>query len=277
MHRLVHMQRQRMRRMIWSVLGLTVLTLGAATADADAQTGATARPLEIKSAAGEHTIDCDGRPVSISGATNEITLNGECPSVTITGAGNIVSIDTVERISVTGAFNKVTWQRAKNGAKPRVSVTGTNSSVSRASDGRDDQANAGTAAPVERESSRAAARRDATSATGAGTSTGTPARLTTMSRDGELIRVLTSHGTDAIDCNGRELTVVGSDNRLTLRGTCPLVRVTGSENTVDADTVGRFLVTGSSNRLTWTRAASGHEPDVTNTGRGNVISQTPRQ
>ena len=88
--------------------------------------------LHIRGSAESSTHECKGRNVHISGSMNKITLNGVCPTVHVSGSGNEVLIDTVGTIKVSGASNKVFWQKAANGKKPNISNPGINNTIAKA-------------------------------------------------------------------------------------------------------------------------------------------------
>ena len=81
-----------------------------------------------------------------------------------------------------------------------------------------------------------------------------------------------SFGTTAeIDCaEGKSLTVGGSNNTLTVRGTCASVHVGGADNTIKVDAVSdKISVVGINNRITY---KSG-DPKVENLGNANEINR----
>ncbi len=83
-----------------------------------------------------------------------------------------------------------------------------------------------------------------------------------------------SFGTTAdIDCgSGSSLNVAGSNNTLTVSGTCASVRVGGSDNTITLERVdGRLSVAGLNNSITYKAG----DPSVEDSGSGNRISRTP--
>jgi len=80
-----------------------------------------------------------------------------------------------------------------------------------------------------------------------------------------------SFGTRAeIDCGqGKSLNVGGSNNKLTVTGTCGSVSVGGADNTITVTRVdGELSVVGLNNRVTYSGDA-----DVNDTGSGNQITK----
>jgi hypothetical protein len=76
--------------------------------------------------------------------------------------------------------------------------------------------------------------------------------------------------TSAVDCaDGKSLNVAGSNNRLTVRGSCEAVNVAGADNRITVERVEKSLtVTGLNNSITY---RSG-EPTVDDRGSGNTIA-----
>lgn len=80
-----------------------------------------------------------------------------------------------------------------------------------------------------------------------------------------------SFGTRAdIDCGqGKSLNVGGSNNTLTVRGTCASVSVGGADNAITIARVdGELAVVGLNNTVTYQDG----DPEVTDTGTGNRVS-----
>lgn len=81
-----------------------------------------------------------------------------------------------------------------------------------------------------------------------------------------------SFGTKAeIDCaDGKSLNVGGSNNTLTVTGTCASVNVGGADNRITFDTIDKELsVVGINNTVSYTNG----EPRVDNLGSGNKIEK----
>jgi hypothetical protein len=261
------------------------------------------------------TVACTGDTLKITGQRNTVTVTGECRKVDISGTGNTVAIESVASIEVTGTNNKVTWQRALNGDNPRVSVTGLNT-VTRAeapdasptptpsarsappaaaSDAPRSGSAAGAGASARAKPDRepappaagptppapttapapsAAAPPANASSRAAGSRRGATEPATTEAA----VTVLEDGREDTIDCRGREVSILGSRNTLRLRGSCPMVIVTGSDNEVDVETTQRIRTTGDRNRVLWTTVIDGATtPRVENTGQQNRINKADRK
>lgn len=81
-----------------------------------------------------------------------------------------------------------------------------------------------------------------------------------------------SFGTKAdIDCGqGKSLNVGGSNNTLTVSGTCASVSVGGADNTITVTRIdGELSVVGLNNRVTYSEG----DPAVIDQGSGNQISR----
>jgi hypothetical protein len=218
------------------------------------------------------TVACDGDTLRITGQKNTVTVTGECRKVDVSGSSNTVAIEAVAAIEVTGTNNRVTWQRSLRGDAPRVSTTGLNT-VTRAP-------TSGTASGVDAPAPPAATararpdREPAPRASAAGSRRGVTPPATTEAA----VTVLEDGREDSIDCRGREVSILGSRNTLKLRGSCPMVIVTGSDNEVDIDSTQRIRATGDRNRVVWTTVIDGATtPRVENTGQRNRISKADRK
>ena len=81
-----------------------------------------------------------------------------------------------------------------------------------------------------------------------------------------------SFGTTAdIDCaDGKSLNIGGSNNTLTVKGTCASVNIGGADNKITFETVDKELsVVGLNNTVTY----KGGDPKVEDLGSGNKISK----
>jgi hypothetical protein len=78
--------------------------------------------------------------------------------------------------------------------------------------------------------------------------------------------------TTDIDCaDGKSLNIGGSNNTLTIKGTCASVNIGGADNKVSLDTVNDSLsVVGLNNTVTYKAG----DPKVNDTGSGNKITKT---
>lgn len=89
------------------------------------------------------------------------------------------------------------------------------------------------------------------------------------------VSILEDDLTKILECKGGEVSVLGNRNTLRLDGECPLVVVSGSDNTVAIQVASVIKATGDRNRVTWAVAneKKGKEPTVQNTGTQNQIAK----
>jgi hypothetical protein len=85
------------------------------------------------------------------------------------------------------------------------------------------------------------------------------------------IDVVGNGRTDTIDCGGQNVRLGGSSNNITLKGTCPRLDVTGSNNTINVEALEAVDVTGVSNTIIWQRSLVGDQPRLGSTGLGNRL------
>ena len=110
------------------------------------------------------------------------------------------------------------------------------------------------------------------STTGAGASTSTTAGSTTAQfQIGNMLNYGSFGTTADLDCgDGKSLNVGGSNNTLTVKGTCSSVSVGGADNKITFDKIDKQLsVVGLNNTITY---KSG-DPKVENLGQGNAINK----
>jgi hypothetical protein len=71
----------------------------------------------------------------------------------------------------------------------------------------------------------------------------------------------------------KSITLNGSMHKVKI-ASAETLSVNGARNTVTIGTVGALSVTGAQNKVTWTKAASGDAPTISDTGADNNISAT---
>jgi hypothetical protein len=264
-----------------------------------AGTGMAAAQIAISGGNQRRTFECGGKNVIVSGSMNELTLRGECPRIDITGGGNTISVDQVGRIDITGAGNRVTWARALDGTRPRVSTTGVGNVITRLRTSSEESAEPAPAAPTAGEPADAKQPERGAGATATenppvdtradkppaaktlpdkGAATAQPPsqpeaapRATPSPRPGPPIVFLEDEITRTIDCRNRDVDLRGDGNTLTLRGDCGKLLVTGNNNVIEIDSVQAIDTPGNENRITWAKGPSRSGPKITNLGNGNTI------
>ncbi|BBX27331.1 DUF3060 domain-containing protein [Mycolicibacterium alvei] len=88
---------------------------------------------------------------------------------------------------------------------------------------------------------------------------------------GNTINYMSVGNTTDIDCaDGKSLTVGGTNNTLTVKGTCANVNIGGSDNKITFERIDKGLsIVGLNNTVSY---AAG-DPKVTNTGSNNKVSK----
>jgi hypothetical protein len=225
------------------------------------------------------TLTCDGDTLRITGQKNTVTVTGECRKVDVSGSNNTVSIESVASIEVTGTNNRITWQRALNGDHPRVSTTGLNTVTRAAAPAPPPPPPSPAAGPVPPAPTSPPGASAAPSAKASSRTAGARRGVTPPATTDAAVTVLEDDREDSIDCRGREVSILGSRNTLRLRGSCPMVIVTGSDNELDVETAQRIRTTGDRNRVVWTTVIDGTSstPRVENTGQQNRINKADRK
>ena len=87
------------------------------------------------------------------------------------------------------------------------------------------------------------------------------------------MQIDTTNADVTLDCLGRIVHVDGAATDLTLVGECPELEIGGATNNITVESVGRIVVTGISNYISWTSAITGDAPEIENTGISNEIVQ----
>ena len=80
--------------------------------------------------------------------------------------------------------------------------------------------------------------------------------------------------TGTVHCRGRNVSVSGKRNQITLQGDCPFIEVSGDENELQIESVGEISLSGDDNRLSWQRSSRGSAPAVGDDGDGNRVERS---
>ncbi|OAT69609.1 hypothetical protein AWB85_19645 [Mycobacteroides immunogenum] len=70
-------------------------------------------------------ITCDGCSVNVSGVSNTVEIAGNCDSLTVSGVENSVTVETAEKIGISGFNNKVAYRSGQ----PEVNKSGDGNAV----------------------------------------------------------------------------------------------------------------------------------------------------
>jgi hypothetical protein len=97
----------------------------------------------------------------------------------------------------------------------------------------------------------------------------------TEAASGSSLDIVGSARKETLTCTGNSVvSISGSANDITVTGECKTVSVAGSANKVTLDGVGEINVSGSSNKVTWKRAAGdAKKPKVNAVGVGNKVAK----
>jgi Protein of unknown function (DUF3060) len=188
-------------------------------------------------------LDGQGRDFMVAGNHDDVRINGDCKSVRVMGNQNTIHLERVDEISVTGAQNKLFYQSGLTRSAPSVSQTGAQNRVAKSE--------------------------------GQGLSTqerqGQPA-----SGDESGVGQLVFTGDDlnlTRSANAQRVRLQGDRNHLTLTGSVDELLVTGKNNSVAVDKVGKVRFLGDNNSVTYRSAQDGQKPEVTSLGENNSIRQ----
>jgi hypothetical protein len=100
------------------------------SSEKDSTTNSTGGEILILEGTGETVAyACNGKEVEVGGTANIINLTGECKKLTVAGVSNKVTVEKVGEIDVSGISNKVTYGEGLDGKKPKISKSGTSTSV----------------------------------------------------------------------------------------------------------------------------------------------------
>lgn len=73
--------------------------------------------------------DCRGASAVVNGDSNDVTFRN-CDQVTLNGNANAVAVRAVQSVLINGGDNKLTWELADDGSRPRITDNGRGNTVS---------------------------------------------------------------------------------------------------------------------------------------------------
>jgi hypothetical protein len=88
----------------------------------------------------------------------------------------------------------------------------------------------------------------------------------------EVLVVKESSETKTIDAKGQDLTVTGNRNKLTITGQCHALTISGDFNFVSVEAVSSISLAGNGNEVAYQKAVDGTKPQITDTGKHNVVA-----
>ena len=92
------------------------------------------------------------------------------------------------------------------------------------------------------------------------------------SRGKEVLVIKDSKDAQTFNAEGQDVTVNGSHNHVTIKGTCHALTISGNANVISLEGVSSISVTGEGNEVSWSKAADGERPQVTDLGKSNNIT-----
>jgi hypothetical protein len=93
----------------------------------------------------------------------------------------------------------------------------------------------------------------------------------------EVLVVKDSAETKTIDAKGQDLTVTGNRDKLTITGQCHALTISGDFNFVSVEAVASISLAGNGNEVAYQKAVDGDKPQITDTGKHNVVAKTKVQ
>jgi hypothetical protein len=89
----------------------------------------------------------------------------------------------------------------------------------------------------------------------------------------EVLVVKDNQETKTVDAKGQDVTVNGNRNKLTITGECHALTLSGDLNFVTVEAVASISITGGGNEVTYQKAVDGEKPQITDTGKDNVVAK----
>ncbi|MEO8550287.1 MAG: DUF3060 domain-containing protein [Kofleriaceae bacterium] len=83
---------------------------------------------QIPDAAGTYTFTGTCTKILVAGASNHLTIES-VKELVVAGAQNTIDVGGADTITVSGAMDKVHYKKGLSGAKPKVTISGVNSTV----------------------------------------------------------------------------------------------------------------------------------------------------
>jgi DUF3060 family protein len=202
---------------------------------------AQAHSQNVPVAGNNRTVVLDGqnRNFLVAGNHDEVRINGDCKSVRVMGNQNTIHLERVDEISITGAQNKLFYQSGLTRNDPSVSQTGAQNRVVKLESGPAQQVQPGN--------------RDEPAA----------GQIVLTGDDSNLTR----------SANGQQVRLQGDRNHVTLTGSVDELLVTGKNNSVAVEKVGKVRFLGDNNSVTYKSAQGGQKPEVASLGENNSLHQ----
>lgn len=91
-------------------------------------------------------------------------------------------------------------------------------------------------------------------------------------RGKEVLIIKESRDAQTFNAEDQDVTVQGDGNKVTIRGTCHALSLTGDHNHVSVASVASIAFSGSSNQVSWSKASGGEKPQITDLGKNNEVA-----
>ena len=187
-------------------------------------------------------LEGQGREFTLGGNHDDVHIRGECKSIQVFGNQNTVHLERVDEIKVTGAQNQIFYQSGLTKSSPSISQLGVQNRVAKV------------AGPGPSDS-------------------GTQVQPGNRGSEAGRI-VLTGDGSNFTrSVHAQEVHIQGDRNRITLTGSVDELLVTGKNNSVAIEKVGRVRFLGDNNSVTYKSTPDGRQPEVATLGENNSVRQ----
>ena len=94
----------------------------------------------------------------------------------------------------------------------------------------------------------------------------------TPTRGKEVLVIKESKDAQVFNAEDQDVTVSGSHNRVTIRGTCHALSISGDDNAVEVAAVASIAISGTGNEVAYGKAVDGEKPQVTDLGKTNKVT-----
>ena len=92
------------------------------------------------------------------------------------------------------------------------------------------------------------------------------------SRGKEVLIIKESRDAQIFNAEDQDVTVQGDGNKVTIKGTCHALSLSGDHNHVSVASVASLALSGSSNQVSWAKASGGEKPQITDLGKNNEVT-----
>jgi hypothetical protein len=234
--------------------------------------GLDAKEIVIDKNEQTKTIHCDGDDVIVRGNQNDLMIKGECNRLYVPGNKNIIYVEAVAKIDTPGNKNTVTWEKGIDGKKPSISNLGTKNKIKKAEvdeeaedeEEEEDEKPASDDMGVSKTVDKALSKLDVL---------GKGKKVSKYSSDDKVIEITGNMERKTLNLKGQKLIITGNFNKLKVKGTCSELLVRGNSNVIKIVAVGIINAVGNMNKVYWQNGLDDEDPNISNIGTNNEISQ----